>query len=349
MKLVIAPISLKVARPIQTALGPMDVRTGWRVVLEVAGVAGRGEAMPMESFGTESAAAALSALQNFELERVPESLGDVLEATAPLKATPAARFAVECALLEHLARRRGVPVAKLLGGPKRTELKVNALIEGDDASALAKAAEEAAVAGFTVVKTKVAARPLSVDAQRLLAVRRAVGPKVQIRIDANGGWSEGTARSALRGLESLGLEVCEQPVQRGDVEGLRRLRYLVPCRIAADESMLMPGLVEGLLKKDPYAAADVVVLKPAALGGLLPSLELARAAHAAGTAAYVTTLMDGPLARAAAAHLASVVPGDDTWAHGLSTVELFEGVEPDPFTPSKGVIHLPSTPGWGVS
>jgi len=348
MKLALAPVRLELTRPIQTARGPMDVRTGWRVVLESDGVAGRGEAMPMASFGTEAPHATERALKAFELTTLPDSLDAIAAATAPLWETPAARFAVECALLEHLARRRRVPVAALLGTPRKS-LRVNALIEGEDAAALARAAEQAAKEGYPVVKVKVAARPLTVEAQRLLAVRRAVGPGVGLRLDANGGWSEAGARSALRGLEALDAELCEQPVAPADVEGLRRIRHYVPCRIAADESMLLPHVLERMLEKDPRAAVDVVVLKPTALGGLIRSLQIAKTAHAAGVSAYTTTLLDGPLARAAAAHLAAVLPGDDPWAHGLATVELFGGAEPDAFTPVHGRIELPDTPGWGVA
>jgi o-succinylbenzoate synthase len=351
MKLTVAPVMYRLRRPIRTAQGTMDVRRGFRAVLEVDGVAGRGEAMPMPSFGTETEQACGAALEAFELGEPPDSLGAVEAATAPLGATPAARFAVECALLEHLARRREVSVAALLafGAPSRTALPVNALIEGGDAASLAKAAEAAALEGFEVVKVKVAARPLATDAQRLLAVRRAVGPKVKIRIDANCGWTEGSARSALRGLEALDLEVCEQPVQPGDVEGLRRLRHQVPCRIAADETMLVPGVLDRLLQRDPEAAADVLVLKPAAIGGLLPTLALARRGFEAGVEAYVTTLMDGPLGRAAAAHLAVVLPGRNEWAHGLSTVEHLDGVGDDDFTPRRGWIRFPQAmTGWGV-
>lgn len=350
MRLAVAPAMYRLKRPIRTAQGTMDVRRGWRVVLEVNGALGRGEAMPMPSFGTETARACEAALHAFEIEALPECLEEILRVTSSLLATPAARFAVECALLEHLARRRGVGVAALLApaGGCREELLVNALIEGDDAAGLAQAAEAAAVAGFEVVKVKVAARPLATDAQRLLAVRRAVGPKVKLRIDANCGWTEATARSALRGLESLDLEVCEQPVQPGDVEGLRRLRRHVPCRIAADETMLVPSVLDRVLTRDPDAAADVLVLKPAALGGLLPTLALARRAFEAGVESYVTTLMDGPLSRAAAAHLGAVLPGE-AWAHGLSTVELLDGVSDDAFTPSRGRIHFPKGAiGWGV-
>ncbi len=347
MKLQVTPFSLRLKKPIQTARGPMDERVGFRVSFTADGVTGRGDAMPMASFGTETPEAALAALQRFDLATAPSTVEEVAVAIDQLSATPAARHAAECALLEHVAIRKGVLVATLLGPVLRSHFKVNALLEGDDAAGLAASAEKAASQGFGVVKVKVAARPLSIEAQRLLAVRRAVGPSVQIRIDANGGWTEANARSALRGLEALELEVCEQPVGSHDVEGLRRLRHLAPCRIAADETMLLSGVLPRLLEKDPRAAADVIVLKPAALGGLVRSLTLAQQAHNSGVSAYVTTLMDGPIARAAASHLAAVLPNAD-WAHGLSTVELFEGVQPDPFTPLGGEITLPQATGWGV-
>jgi o-succinylbenzoate synthase len=347
MKFEFQAVSYRVKKPVQTATGPMDLRRGFGVTLSSQGLTGRGECILMPSFGTESFESAHEALQKFVPQGLPKTLEEVSAAVLPLAQTPATAFAVECCFLEFLALQNNVPVASLLSQHVRSQLQVNALIEGDDAGALAQAAERAASEGFRTVKTKVAARPLGVDAQRLLAVRKAVGPAVKIRIDANAGWTEATARSALRGLEALELEVCEQPVTRGDVEGMRRIRHLVPCRIAADETMLVKEALKPLLRKDPYAAADVVVIKPAALGGLLPSLRLAREAWAAGMSSYVTTMMDGPLSRAAAAHLAAVLP-DDAWAHGLSTVELLEGVEIDAFTPRQGVIHMPQLPGWGL-
>ncbi len=347
MKLQITPFTLRLKKPIQTARGPMDNRIGFHVAFSANGITGRGDAMPMASFGTETPEAASAALQKFDITSIPTTVEEVAVAIDSLSATPATRHAVECALLEHVAIQKGVLVATLLAPVLRSHFAVNALLEGDDASGLAASAERAVKQGFRVVKVKVAARPLSIEAQRLLAVRRAVGPEVRIRIDANGGWSEATARSALRGLDALGLEVCEQPVSSHDVEGLRRLRHLAPCRIAADETMLLSGVLPRLLEKDPRAAADVIVLKPAALGGLVRSLKLAQQAHESGMSAYVTTLMDGPIARAAAAHLAAVLPSAD-WAHGLSTVELFEGVHADPFTPVGGEITLPQATGWGV-
>ena len=89
------------------------------------------------------------------------------------------------------------------------------------------------------------------------------------------------------------------------------------------------------------------MLKPMALGGVLSALALARRAQQAGVGAYVTTLLDGPIARAAAAHLAAAIPQGD-WASGLGTVELFEGAVADAFTPVRGRIRIPAADGLGV-
>jgi o-succinylbenzoate synthase len=348
MKLSLAPLSLRFVRPLRTPRGPLSERHGWVVTLQTPQGDGRGEATPMESFGTEAPERTHAALAGLELPAVPSSLEAIADATRPLAPTPAARFAVECALLELLALRRGVSVAALLlGGPAAPSLPVSALIEGIDAQELARAAVAAVAAGYRTLKMKVAARPLEVDAERLFAVRQAVGKEVKLRIDANAAWTEAGARSALRGLESLDLELCEQPVAAANVEGLRRLKQLSPVRIAADETLCAPTSFERLLEADPTPAADVLVLKPMALGGLLPALELARKAHAVGVGTYVTTMLDGPLARAAAVHLAAALP-PSPFAHGLATVELFDGAQSDPLTPRGGSIALPAGPGWGL-
>jgi len=278
-----------------------------------------------------------------------ESVEAINAALLPLAKTPAARHGLEVALLDLLSRARGVPLAQVLGVPRRTELATHMLIDGEDAKTLALEAEAAIAAGFEAVKVKVGNRPVENDARRLLEVRRAVAGH-RIRVDANARWSEADTRVALRGMQALDLELCEQPVRADDFDAMARLRGRVPGRLAADEALLVPDGWKKLLGQrddgiERPRAADVWVLKPMALGGLLPALELAQRAHAVGVDAYVTTLLDGPIARAAACQLAAVIP--QQMAGGLATVELFDGVEPDAFTPVRGKIVLPTTPGLG--
>ena len=345
MKLELRPITLRLKKPLNTSRGPLKERVGLELRVEHEGLVGRGEAFPLQAFGTESLSDAESVLKNLSVDPI-ELIDELSYSLTALEATPAARFGVECALLEQLARRRGVPVALLLG-EAHSVIPVNALIEGPDADALVESARQSVAAGFKTLKFKVGAKTVSLDAQRLHAVRLAVGPDIALRIDANGGWTEGTARSALRGLESLNIELCEQPVASHDIEGLRRVSDLVPIPVAADEALGIRSHRSRVMVSDPRPAAKILVLKPAVLGGLIPSLELAREAAAAGLGSYVTTTMDGAISRAAAAHLAAVLP-PSKYAHGLSTTELFDGLPPDGFTPKNGVITLPDVAGWGV-
>lgn len=343
MKTTVAPLRFTLKRPIR---GTTE-RLGFLFrVQDEQGRWGSGEATPWPTIDALAMERLEALLRRVEVARLPTSLGELGAWLDSLALSEAARAAVECALLDLMGQSRGVPLAVLLGA-QRGSVRVNALIEGTDAKSLADEARTAVGRGFDTLKIKVGAHPLAVDAQRLLSVRLAVGASVKLRIDANGAWTEGEARSALRGLASLHLELCEQPLPASDVGGLRRLKGRVGCLVAADESVAHPTARDDVLSKERGPAVDIVVLKPAELGGLLPALEWAQRAHAVGVASYVTTSLDGPWARAACAHLAAALPGD-TYAHGLSTVELLAGLEPDAFTPQSGSTNVPSNPGLGL-
>ncbi len=108
----------------------------------------------------------------------------------------------------------------------------------------------------------------------------------------------------------------------------------------------MPGAVRALLDNTP--TVGILVLKPMVLGGLLPTLALAREAARKGLDAYVTSSLDGVVARAGAAHLGAALPSG-RYASGLGVGHLFRN-EPEshPFRPVRGRIRLPRTPGQGA-
>jgi o-succinylbenzoate synthase len=334
-------------RPLVTSRGVIAERVGFRVRLKGDdGVEGRGEAAPLAPF-TESLNDCEAALaQPLPLSSL-NSVNDIEGLLAAWNTTPAARHALECACLEILARRAGVPVAKLLSPRPRTEVPVSALLQSASPADLAQEAAVAVEAGFSTLKVKMGAQPLHVDANRLLAVRRAVGPTVKLRVDANGAWSEGEARTALRGLSTLALELCEQPVAANAHDAMARLRGTVGCALALDEGLLVPQTAARVIDANAPKAADVWVLKPMALGGLLPARRLAQKAAQLGVGVYVTTLMDGAFAAVAALHLACAVGGDE-WAHGLATLSELSGEEREALKPREGRMVLPLPMGWGI-
>ncbi len=325
-------------------------------VVDEEGHVGHGEATPLVEFGTEDLAVTTSLLgdlaEKLSGRPLPASCDQVecLIAEFPeLRSAPAARCALESALLDLAAQRADVPLARFLSASARPFIPVSALLSTSQPEELAREAFAALQQGFRVVKVKVGGRALSDDAKRLIAVRRAVGEDVKIRIDANGAWTEAEAATALRGLSPLKLELCEQPVPAGNHAALRRLRWQVCCPIAADESVSQPGASDVLLDGEDGPAADVLVLKPMVLGGLLPSLRLAHRADELGVGYYVTSSLDGVVARLGAAHLAAALPKAE-WASGLAVGQLFEkDTGPDPCPPRGGEIRLSSLPGLGLA
>ncbi|QDF05085.1 o-succinylbenzoate synthase [Myxococcus xanthus] len=372
------PLRLELRQPLKTSQGAHAVREGFLVrVLDEEGREGLGEAMPLPAFGTESLEDCGVTLNAWLSELKGQFLGDSVRAiedtlspfppavargdgvrirarqVTPVGPMPAAEHALELALLDLLAQRQGVPLCWLLAEESRTEVAVNALLGADTPEALAEEARQAVAEGFGTLKLKVAGRSLDADEARVKAVRDAVGPDVKLRLDANGGWSEPDAKRALDRLGWYGLELVEQPTPPEDLAALWRVQRRAPCTVAADESLASPDALRALLTVDPLLgggpAVGAVVLKPMVLGGLLPCLVVAMRAARLGMQAYVTSSIDGVVARAGAAHLAAALPSG-ALASGLAVGRLL-AKEPEghPYHPQRGVIRLSSTPGLGLS
>jgi o-succinylbenzoate synthase len=344
------PLRLELFRPLRTARAVYEAREGFVVrLVDDEGHVGWGEAMPLPEFGTEPRAACEEALhrhfEHLRTQPLPEELESLSEHLR-LPETPAARHALEQALLDLLAKREGMPVSRLLSTRARPGVEVNALLSAEGAEALAEEAARAVARGYRTLKLKVGGRPLEEDAARLSAVRGAVGPEVQLRVDANGAWTEEEAEKALALLDTWRLELCEQPLAAEAYAAMSRLQLRVPCPLAADESLALPEAVQTFLGELP--TVGILVLKPMVLGGLLPALALAQEAILRGMETYVTSSLDGVVARAGAAHLAAALPSG-RYASGLAVGHLFRN-EPmeHPFRPERGRILLPRTPGLGV-
>lgn len=190
--------------------------------------------------------------------------------------------------------------------------------------------------GCRTAKVKVAepGQDAAQEADRLAAVREALGPDGAIRIDANAGWDVDTAVDRLRVLDraARGLEYAEQPV--ASVADLARVRRATHVPIAADESIRRA--------EDPLAmvraeAADVVVLKVQPLGGVRACLDLA---EQVGLPVVVSSALETSIGLAAGVALAAALP-DLPFACGLATAQLFtDDVVDQPLLPVGGALSV---------
>jgi o-succinylbenzoate synthase len=287
------------ASPITSARGTWTWRRGVLLALrDPEGRVGRGEATPLPSYSPDDAddcaraITAVCARLDPHAETIPRDLD------ASLAHLPAARFAVETALSELAAVRRGWSVASYLAAAPVIHPIARAGLVDLASPDLEDEARALMARGVVTIKAKIGVRPLHQDMEALVVLRRAIGAGVALRLDANGALGAG-ARAALERLARVEPELVEEPVSG---EALARLG---PCAVpwAADESLQDAHIAERLLA-GPCAA---FVLKPALLG-LHASRALALRAQAHGKGVVVTHLFDGPIALAAACELALSLP-----------------------------------------
>jgi len=346
---------LPFAKPFITAKGTYHERRVLFVRLSAGGVHGYGEASPLPGFSVETFEDAKDTLTRCvdalegrpcpgEHEEVSALLAGLEEQNAKL--VPSARFALECALLDLIAKRRGESISQMLApGGQRRDIAVNATIGADSPAACFSNAMEAFERGFSCFKLKVGGRPFQDDLARVRAVREAIGDAATLRLDANGAWQRQEAIDNLSKLRHLDISLIEQPVAAHDIEGLAMVRAASRVRIAADESIRSASDLEELFEHD---AVDVIVLKPMMLGGLLPTLQLQKRALERGITTILTTSLEAAIGRTATLHLATACEGLEGPC-GLATGALLaRDVPPSPPEVQRGFLSLPTQHGLGL-
>ncbi|MFI5372120.1 MAG: dipeptide epimerase [Candidatus Eisenbacteria bacterium] len=303
------------------------------VRLEHLGLAGIGEAAPSHYYG-ESRPLVEAALEAWEpllgddpfaLDAIDARLDDALEGQM------AARAALDMALHDWIGKRLGLPVWRLFGfDASRTPVSCVTLGIAEPEEMERKLDT---VIDFPRIKVKLGA-PGDVDNLRRIRARY----RGELQVDANAAWSAADAVRVLRAIEPLGIELVEQPVARGDLDGLRWVRERSGIPVYADESChRLPDI--GLLA----GRVDGVNLKIMKTGGLREMRRMIDAAHAHGMRVLLGSMVETSLALSAAAQLAPIADALDLDGHWLLAHDPFDGAPRD-----LGRIVLSERPGLGV-
>lgn len=193
--------------------------------------------------------------------------------------TSLALAAVDTALWDLRCKRAGEPLWRLAGGFRRevplydTEggwlhLTTEELVRGALASQSA---------GWPGVKLKVGRPSVHQDLERLAAVRDAVGPDLDVMVDANQSMTHAEARRRAAAFEPLALSWFEEPLPADDVSGHELLARATSIPVAVGESLYSVGQFRDYLHR---GAASIVQPDVARVGGVTPWLKVAHLAEA---------------------------------------------------------------------
>jgi L-alanine-DL-glutamate epimerase-like enolase superfamily enzyme len=300
-------------------------------VVDESGAIGWGEASPLPGYSADDLAAVEAGLDDWatrwERGEIPAAgePGDALAPDGALAVLPAARCAVDTALLDLAARRFGVPLhAKLLdlGLPvrrvERVPVAALATLTGVErpgappaSRSVLHAVTECVAEGYKTVKLKIGGEDFRAELEQLAEIRAAF-PFLRLRLDVNGAWTAGDARARLAELKQrINPELVEQPVGPEELFSFGSAGVL----LAADETMRLPGAIERLAESGNCA---MIVLKPMALGGPRACVRLALAAFDAGMGVIVSHTFGGPVAHATACELALALAALDPTGRALA-------------------------------
>ncbi len=336
----VSPFSLPLVRPFVSAKGTTTHREGWLVRVHMNGLTGIGEASPMPGLCSDSPEQIQRDLGRLTsiAEAPPSSIQDLDRWVCNHASTAVVRHALGSAVVDIMAQMASLPVARILNTQARSEVPVSHLYTDDDALF------HATMLGCQTVKVKVGVEPLSNEIEKVTAIRGIVGPDIDIRLDANGAWSEEDAHKAIESFRPLGVRTIEDPVATSQFAAMARLRGS-GIDIAADEAVTSMGTLKGLLAA---SAIDAIVVKPMRIGTPMAALELIDEADRNGIATIVTTTIDGAIGRMMALHIAAAAPTSKLRACGLNTGGWL--ASDTATTPDMAGSHVdtPTSPGLGL-
>jgi len=319
-------------RPILDATGEYTHRRSWLLrIVDEDGAEGLGEAA-LNPIAEDVTTGALALLMR---EIVPALAAGRPPAWTELarEGEPgrAAMAAVEGVIAALAAARGAATAGGGTGAAAAVLIPVSAAIGFGGPDAGAEAAVQAVELGFGTLKLRAGFERVTDQlVARIRAVRAAVGPEPQLRVDAGGAWDLETATERLAALEPFRIEYVEQPLAAWDLIGHAALRQRVDVPIALDESIDSEASAREALAE---GAADVIIVKAARVGGLAATMRIVDAASGAGAANAATasvvlgTYFETGVGIAAALRVAAAMRGNvrattPETTHGLATAGL---------------------------
>lgn len=192
--------------------------------------------------------------------------------------------------------------------------------------------EEKLKAGFHCVKLKIGAIDFHKELDLIKRIREVYGKdQIELRVDANGGFSPEDAMSRLEALAQYDIHSIEQPIKQHQWPKMAQLCKESPLPIALDEELIgvnVRSMKEALLDT---IRPQYIILKPSLHGGIYGCTEWIQLADQRGIGSWITSALESNVGLNAIAHYAAKMYGPNVaMPQGLGTGQLFTDNIPMP-------------------
>ena len=331
---------LHFVHPVLTSRGQMKVKNGYYLLIDDGTNSGVGECSFIEGLSVDDLAnyeSTLHRLYEFIEQGIPESL--------PLNNYPSLQFGMETALLDLQGGGNKILFPGDFTKGKK-QIPINGLVWMGSKEFMLQQIERKLKDGFKCIKIKVAAIDFDEEVMLLDFIRQKFPPEIiEIRLDANGGFTDNEVFKKLDILSKYHIHSVEQPVKQGQIELMANICRNSPVPIALDEELIKP---ENISKQELLSTIkpQYIILKPSLLGGFNACNEWIKAASQHNINWWATSALESNIGLNAIAQW--VFTQNNGMVQGLGTGGLYTNNISSPLFVKNG--HLGFNPGneWGT-
>ncbi len=322
------PYRLIFKKPSGTSRGVLTTKETWFVKIwndKTPNIYGLGECALFRGLGCDDRPDYESVLKSLS-----PNLPPIEELHQRLQDFPSILFGIETALwdLENGGRRVIFPSPFAEG---KESIRINGLIWMGTKEEMRAQIVEKLDLGFTCIKLKIGAIDFNAEVDLLKAIRKEFSAeRIELRVDANGGFSPQDALQKLETLAKLNIHSIEQPIKAGQWEEMARLCEQTPLPIALDEELIGVNDLSRKIALLDTIRPQYIILKPSLHGGFIGSKEWINMANERGIDWWITSALESNIGLNAIAQWCFTL--NNSLPQGLGTGQLYTNNFPSPLT-----------------
>ena len=313
-------------QPAGTSRGVYTTRKIWLLTVEHDGRTAIGECAPLPQLSCDDIP---------DYEAVLRRFCDIIEATGAIpydemRNYPSMLFGVETALAQ-LSRTDGLLYDTSFSHGEEG-IPINGLVwMGTHDEMLSRLKEKLAL-GFRCVKLKIGAIDFAKELDLIQHIRKHFSrEEVELRVDANGGFTPDVALERLQELARYDIHSIEQPIMAHQWSEMAQLCQLSPLPIALDEELIGVNSTDEKIRLLDTIKPQYIILKPSLHDGVAGTREWIALANERGIGSWITSALESNIGLNAIAQLAANIYGSKiTMPQGLGTGMLFTDNIPMP-------------------
>ena len=334
---------LNFKNPSGTSRGILRTKETWFIILEENGKIGIGETGLFRGLSIDDVLNYEEQL-NWVGENINLGLAYLLD---EVFAFPSIQFGLEQAFLSLQSKNKfEIFPSEFTKG--KEAIAINGLVWMGDQDFMKRQIKEKLKTGFSCIKMKIGAIDFEAEIRLLKSIRKEFSAnEIELRVDANGGFTSENALEKLKVLSALEIHSIEQPIRQGQLDEMALLCEKTPLPIALDEELI--GVFSREEKKQVIATIkpQFIILKPSLVGGFGGSKEWIDIAQKNNVGWWITSALESNIGLSAIAQFTHTL--QNKLPQGLGTGGLFTNNFESPLEVKNGTLNYNNSKKWNFN